>query len=368
MLNDHDELDKLAISWSDKKCLAIDTEFERRTTYFAKLALVQVYDGEAIYLIDPLTMDCPKSFREVLENPQITKILHSSKEDLEVLYTSWNCKVKGVFDTQVAFSFLYDELSIGYAKLVEEMTGTFVSKGETNSDWIKRPLSERQLNYAAKDVLYLIDIFRQLESKLSNKGYFRFFHAECEEYCEGAYLKMEAQADYRDAKDVNLLDGNDLGLFKILFDWREQRAKTDDRTRNHIIRDQALVQLVKMKASSTNQLKMIADLHPRSVRLYADEWFDIISQWQSSEKINLPMIPNPRDVKEFNRFSTALESIVKSIAKANQISATLLLSKRLIKKLAFSILTDGQLPVQWQGWRKELLEELVADKVAEFKL
>jgi len=347
--------------------LAIDTEFERRTTYYAKLALLQIHDGDAIYLIDPLTTDCPESLRTVFADPKITKILHSSKEDLEVLYTSWNCKVNGLFDTQVAYSFMHQELSIGYAKLVEEMTGIFVSKGETNSDWLKRPLSDRQLNYAAKDVLYLIDIFNQLKSQISNKSYFKFFQAECDEYCEGAYTKMESLADYRDAKDVSQLDETDLSLFKILFDWREKTAKKDDRTKNHIIKDQGLVQLTKMKALSTNQLKAITELHPRSVRLYAKEWFDIISNWQSSERTSLPVVPNPRDLKDLNRLSSTLESSVKSVAKENQLSPTLLLSKRLIKKLAYSILTNNLTPVQWQGWRKELLEKLVSEKAAEFK-
>jgi len=328
---------------------------------------VQIYDGEAIYLIDPLAIDCPASLRTVFEDPEITKILHSSKEDLEVLYTSWNCKVKGLFDTQVAYSFLRDELSIGYAKLVEEMTATFVSKGETNSDWIKRPLSERQLSYAAKDVLYLIDIFKQLTSEFSDKNYLKFFQAECQEYCQNAFFKMETPADYREAKEISQLGEIDLSLFKLLFDWREQKAKADDRTKNHIIRDQSLVQMAKLKPSSAAQLKTIADLHPRSVRLYHRDWFDIICKWQSSEKTSLAIVPNPRDMKELNRLSSILESIVKSIAKSNHISATLLLSKRLIKKLAFSFLTDNQAPSQWQGWRKHLLEQAINEKAAEFK-
>ena len=365
-MSDFDELEKLAGSWQDKNYLAIDTEFERRTTYYAKLALVQVYDNEAIYLIDPLVTDCPESLRVVFENPEITKILHSSKEDLEVLYTSWDCKVKGLFDTQVAYSFLYQELSIGYAKLVEEMTGIFVSKGETNSDWTKRPLSERQYEYAAKDVFYLIDIFKRLDSEISDKSYLIFFEAECHEFCEGAYLKMDAQADYREAKEVSQLNETDLSLFKILFDWREQKAKDDNRTKNHIIKDQELVQLVKLKPSKAQQIKMIDGLHPRSVRLYANQWLDIISNWQGSKKTSLPVVPNPRDLKDLNRLSAALETIVKSVARDNQLSPTLLLSKRLIKKLAFSILTDNSVPIQWQGWRKELLEKLINEKSLEF--
>lgn len=321
--------------------------------------MLQVYDGDAIYLIDPLVASCPDSLKSVLENPKIIKIFHSSKEDLEVLYTSWKCKISGLFDTQVAYNFLHSELSIGYAKLVEQLTGEFVSKQQTNSDWTKRPLSSEQLNYAAKDVLYLIDIFHLLERELTNNSYRKYFIAECEEYCLSASLRIDAIADFREAKDVWQLNEIDLGLFKQLFNWREIKAKQDDRTKNHIIRDQGLVHLSKIKASSTNQLKAIDDLHPRSIRLYAKEWFDIIAQWQASDKQSIPVVVNPRDVKQLKQLATILESIVKSTAKQYHVPNTLLLSKRLIRKLAYAILTGEQKPVQWQGWRKKLLEDAV---------
>ncbi len=362
VIEDFDELDKLASTWLKKEYLAVDTEFERRTTFFAKLALVQIYDGDAIYLIDPLQIDCPDRLRQVIENPRITKILHSSKEDLEVLYTSWNCQLAGLFDTQVAYSFINDALSIGYAKLVEELTGHFVSKQQTNSDWIKRPLSNEQLSYAAKDVLYLFEVFDQLRVQLQDKKYQAYFQAECEEYCSGAVIRVNTPADFRDAKDVWQLNETDIGLFKLLFDWREQKAKSDDRTKNHIIRDQGLVHLTKIKADSTNQLKGIQDLHPRSIRLYADEWFDIISNWKSSKQQSLATVANPRDVIQLKALSNELEVVVKSVALSHQISHTLLLSKRLCRKLAFSILTDGAAPIQWSGWRKKLLENPIKEK------
>lgn len=361
-----EQLEKLADSWLNKKCLALDTEFERRTTFYAKLALVQIYDGETIYLIDPLQVNCPSSLKEVLENPQITKILHSSKEDLEVLYTSWNCRLAGLFDTQVAYSFINDALSIGYAKLVEELTDRFVSKQQTNSDWIKRPLSNEQLSYAAKDVLYLFELFEQLSEQIQDKEYKNCFLAECNEYCIGAVSRVDTPADYREAKDVWQLNETDLGLFKLLFDWREQKAKSDDRTKNHIIRDQGLVHLAKIKASNTDQLKSIDDLHPRSIRLYAREWFDIISKWQNSKQQSFAIVINPRDVEQLKVLSNALESVVKSIAKAQQISATLLLSKRLIRKLAFSILTSSPSPTQFSGWRKKLLDGPIQEKAKPF--
>jgi len=365
-IEDFDQLAKLASTWKGKECLAIDTEFERRTTFYAKLALVQIFDGEAIYLVDPLKTDCPDTLKTLLEDNNTVKILHSSKEDLEVLYTSWNCKLSGLFDTQVAYSFLTDELSIGYAKLVELRSGEFVSKQQTNSDWTKRPLSQEQLSYAAKDVLYLIDIYRQLDSELTNKSYRQFFNAECEEYCRTSIDRIDIAANYRDAADVWQLSETDLGLFKQLFDWREQTARSDNRTKNHIIRDQGLVHLAQLKAENSSQLKAIKDLHPRSLRLYATTWFTVIAQWQASDKIAEKPVINPREIKQLKELANTIESTVKTVAQENKISTTLLFSKRLIRKLAYSILSKEPMPAQWQGWRKSLMEASLQEKLKQF--
>ncbi len=160
-----EELKKIVKEWLKLEWLAVDTEFERRTTFYAKLALVQIYDGRQIYLIDPFEVDCPLELRKVFESPAVIKIFHSSKEDLEVLYTAWDCRIQGLFDTQVANSFLTGEISLGYAKITEIVTGIFVDKQETTSDWVKRPLGEKQLDYAAKDVLYLPEIYQVLKNR-----------------------------------------------------------------------------------------------------------------------------------------------------------------------------------------------------------
>ncbi len=366
LINNTEQLNEISTHWFNKKVLAIDTEFERRTTYYAKLALVQVYDGDAIYIIDPLTAECPDSLREVFLNPKIKKILHSSKEDLEVLYTAWNCKIFNLFDTQVAYNFLHGELSIGYAKLVKEITGIFIDKQETNSNWLKRPLKVQQLHYAANDVRHLIEICQSLEKELLTKDYSAYFLLECIEYCEAAYFKVDSLPDYRDAKDCWQLDKFELALFKQIFYWREKVAKSTDRTKNHIIRDNEIVQLIKMRATSVEQIKSIKDIHPRSIRLFAGEWIKLIANWNNAEKIAMPIVLNPRDVNNLKPFATLLESSVKVIAKKNHLPLTLLLSKRIIKKLALSLLTATKAPIQWQGWRKDLLNETVKEQLNQF--
>jgi len=366
-IEDFDQLEAVAKLWLNESCLAIDTEFERRTTYYATLALVQVYDGQAIYLIDSLATSCPNSLKQVFENPNIVKILHSSKEDLEVFYTAWGCRVNGLFDTQVAYSFLYRELSIGYAKLVETETGNVLDKQATTSDWVKRPLSNKQFQYAAKDVLYLIYLFEKLKQQLRGKVYQKLFVHECEEYCSGTYLRVDSLPDYRDAKEVWKLNELDLAFFKRLFYWREEKARQENRTKNHIINDLDLVYLSQMKPKSMSELKQISGIHPRSIRLYGVDWIRMSAEWSSdTHKTPIVTIPNPRDVNQLKSLSTKFEQVVKQLAEANDIPATLLLSKRLIRKLAFAILTEMPMPSQWHGWRKGILNEIISETAKPF--
>ncbi|PCI71292.1 MAG: hypothetical protein COB38_06140 [Gammaproteobacteria bacterium] len=362
-IDSFERLTEVSETWQVKKYIAIDTEFERRTTFFARLALVQIFDGEKIYLIDPLSTECPSALKDVLENSNIIKIFHSCKEDLEVLYTSWKCQLKGLFDTQVAYSFLTDELSIGYARLVESFYSIPVDKKETTSDWIKRPLTEQQKEYASKDVLYLIEMFLQQSKDLKEKNYFELFDQECKELCINAIESSDSFSDYREAKDVWRLNENQVGLFQCLFDWRENTARQSDRTKNHIIKDHELVELTIMAPESKNQIRQLESLHPRSLRLYSESWLEVVKTWQSNGSPSLDVVLNPRDINGLKAQTNRIEQIVKEVAKENDINPTFLLSKRVIRKLAQAIITNSKKPPQWKGWRKNLLQECISDGV-----
>ncbi len=154
-----------------KSYLGVDTEFRRTTKDNMKLALLQVNDGEEIFLIDAVLISDPKDNCDFLFSSSVIKIFHSCKEDLEAIY-SWTGRVmKNLFDTQLANAFLDGHYSIGYQGLVEERLDITLDKKETRSNWIRRPLSDSQLSYAASDVEYLIHLFIEQERALieSNK-------------------------------------------------------------------------------------------------------------------------------------------------------------------------------------------------------
>ncbi len=166
-LEDLDFLNKELLS---KPYLGVDTEFRRTTKENMKLALLQVNDEEEIYIIDAILIKDPKEHANFLFSESVTKILHSCKEDIEAIYSWTNKKMLNIFDTQIANSFLDGDFTISYQGLVEQELGISLSKNETRSNWIRRPLSDSQLKYAALDVEYLIHLYKAQKHELAKSS------------------------------------------------------------------------------------------------------------------------------------------------------------------------------------------------------
>ncbi len=153
-----------------KEYIGVDTEFRRTSKDNMRLALLQVNDGDEIYLIDTLSISDPEEFASFLYSDSVTKIYHSCKEDLEAVFSWTNKKMVNIFDTQLANAFLEDDYSISYQGLVEKKFGIQLEKNETRSNWIRRPLTEAQLKYATLDVEYLIDLYIHQKAQLIRTG------------------------------------------------------------------------------------------------------------------------------------------------------------------------------------------------------
>lgn len=173
-----EDLEFLNQELNHKPFVGVDTEFRRTTKDNMKLALLQINDLEEIYLIDPVLIGNPKGKCDFLFSDSVTKIFHSCKEDIEAVY-SWTGQVMvNLFDTQLAEAFLDGHYSIGYQGLVEQKLGITVDKGETRSNWIRRPLSDSQLNYAASDVEFLINLYSEQKSSLVKSNKFHWHNEE----------------------------------------------------------------------------------------------------------------------------------------------------------------------------------------------
>lgn len=158
-------------SWRELPFVALDTEFMRVDTFYPKAGLIQVGVGEHAYLIDPLLIGDWQPLADLLDDTAVVKVLHACSEDLEVLLRLTGKLPQPLFDTQLAAGYLNIGFSMGYSRLVQEVLGLDLPKGETRSDWLQRPLSDTQVSYAAEDAVHLAELFSALRPKLSDDKY-----------------------------------------------------------------------------------------------------------------------------------------------------------------------------------------------------
>jgi len=174
--------------------VGIDTEFRRTNKYNMKLALLQVNDTEEIYIIDCLKIKEPQINCSFLFSKNVKKILHSCKEDIEAIYSWTLLEIINIFDTQIASSFLDGPFSISYKDLVKEKLGITLDKKETRTNWLRRPLSEAQLDYAASDVLFLIELYIGQKEELIKQNKLKWFEEELLNVSQGIFSMPELES------------------------------------------------------------------------------------------------------------------------------------------------------------------------------
>jgi len=239
LVQDNKSLIKITKTLKKNEVLFVDTEFLRNNTYWPKLCLIQIKAKKKVYLIDPLVRDIDLNIiKEIFIDPKILKVFHSARQDIEVLMNVFNVIPWPIYDTQIAANFILEENDIGYGNLVEILCGKKLSKKYQVSDWSRRPLKDKQIEYAALDVEYLPLLHEELESKIKAKRKIRLFKSEIEK------LKdiVEIYNPKNSYKKINYRKKNIIkSRLKILSEWRELSAQKINIPRNWIISDKTIL-------------------------------------------------------------------------------------------------------------------------------
>ena len=230
--------DQTALECCVAQCLvadaiAVDTEFLRTDTFYPLLGLIQISDGETVWLIDPLALNDLGRLRTLFLDERVVKVFHSCSEDLEVLRCAMDVVPQPLLDTQIAAAFVGYGFSLGYSALVSATMGIELDKHETRSDWLQRPLSSAQLRYAAEDVFFLIMAYRTLVTSLEETGRSSWVEEEMNELVKQASFPETPENYYLRVKGAWKLDQADMALLRKLTCWREQEARQRDRPRLH---------------------------------------------------------------------------------------------------------------------------------------
>jgi ribonuclease D len=355
--------------WRGREALGLDTEFMRVSTFYPKIALIQVADGERIVLIDPLSIGDWSPFSALLGDPNIVKVMHSPSEDLLVFHTFLQVLPAPIFDTQLATALVGEGGGISYQNLVRQRFGIELPKGETRSDWLQRPLSTEQLDYAALDVAYLPQCWQQLSAALRAQGREQWLQEDSARMLRqfAADLARDFRDDYLDFKAGWQLRPQQLSALQALAAWRERRARVRDKPRSWILKDTALFALAQQLPQSKQQLAAVEDVSDNFVRFEGDEVMHLLrAARESPPERGPPPPPKPLTQAQKQRLRKAQEWIESKAATLN-LPADILGRKRLLQALLHAV-QDAQesgvelaIPAELQGWRAPLVLEALLE-------
>ena len=333
----------------------LDTEFMRISTFFPKLALIQVVFGERIALIDPAAKAIDlDALGAVIADPARLLVMHSASEDLEALATRFPHGVGQLFDTQIAAAFAGLGAGAGYQKLVREILGIDLPKAETRSDWLRRPLSPQQIEYAAHDVIHLPALHAALTGRVAERGYTAWLAEDCARMIERTRRREsdpEPQTALRGAADWPLPRQ---ALLKRVLRWRDASARRTDTPRPWILDDASALDL------SSRPPKTDAELAERTKGLRGlrsalrAELFEVLQRPLDDEDLKLEPIPRAPSMREKPALA-ALRDAAAARATALDLPDGLLAARRHIE----SLLVTRRWPSALEGWRREVLHDVL---------
>jgi ribonuclease D len=365
LVTDSPGLAAAARAWEGKGALALDTEFVRERTFFPRLGLVQLSDGDAVALVDPLAIGDLSPLMAALGAGGPVKVLHSASEDLEVLYRAYGIVPEPLFDTQIAAALAGLGASLGYQKLVATVFGVELPKGETRTDWLARPLSPAQLAYAAEDVAYLPALYERLSAELDRLGRLAWAWEDSAALAAGlARLDEDPELAYLRRKGAGRLNRRQLAALRALAAWREREARRRDLPRSFVLKEDLLLALAIRRPAAPRELARLPALDPRQAARDGTIWLELIRQAEALPEDELPPEPARLPITPgFRELETALRGVVARRATELGLPGEVLAPRRTLDAILKSAAMDPEprLPRELAGWRREVVgEDLLA--------
>jgi ribonuclease D len=370
-VEDAEQLNLICQSYAQADMLAIDTEFVRTRTLYPKLGLIQINDGKTLALIDPVALPDLTPFWQLMENPNIVKVLHACSEDLEVFLTAGNCRPVNLIDSQIIMAFLGHGLSLGYAAMIAHYTGIELDKSESRTDWVKRPLTDKQLKYAQADVEHLFNILPILMAEIEKSGWLAAAKQESDLMIARKFSPIDETQLYKNIKMAWRLNPQQLYRLQQLATWRYQQAKQKDRPIGFIAKDHTLLALAQHNPENVGAMARIEGVEQLDIRHKGRAMLMVLQYSMEQVNAELPKQiirldeypgykQNFKKVKSFiAQVSTEAELLIENLASKKQINQFLSWHFKLNGAENNLHLVDIM-----QGWRKPLLGDKLLAFVA----
>lgn len=337
--------------------LAIDTEFLREKTYYARLCLLQLATDTEVAVVDPFEMDDLTVLAPLLRNENVVKLFHAGTQDLEILLREVGVLPTPVFDTQIAAALLGHTQQMGYAALVASECGVQLKKVDSFTDWSRRPLSDSQLEYAADDVIYLPKMYARMHADLERRGRLSWLDDDFAELCDPERYRVDERDRFRRLKRASHLSRQQLSAAREVAAWRELEAQRRDLPRKWVLTDEQIVEACKREARTIDELFMVRGMREKlptkdartvvkllaaGLDLPADEWPTLGCGGRSEPNVDAQL--------------DLMLALVRLRAKESGVAMAVLASHDDLARLARGYRDVDVL----RGWRRQLVgEELV---------
>ncbi len=353
------DLEEVCIHAREADVVMLDTEFVRIRTFYPQLGLIQLFDGNRLSLIDPTELTDMTPFVALLKDTSVLKVLHACGEDLEVFQNAFGCTPFPMVDTQLMAAFLGHGLSTGFATLVEEYLGVELDKSESRTDWMARPLTQKQLDYAAADVHYLLPLYEKLLDKVTQAGWWEAVQQESDLLVSKRIRVTNEENAYLDIKGAWQLKPSELAILKPLATWRYREAIKRDLALNFIFKEGDLLTVARL--GLTNFKKMEAeDIDIRAINRHGAKIAAIVKQAKQTPSEEYPAkIERLMDYPGYKQVFKNMKDIVKLASQKSGLATEFLASKKQINQLISWVWKKDRdpevLPDLMQGWRLDLL-------------
>ncbi|ATF08736.1 ribonuclease D [Candidatus Enterovibrio altilux] len=340
----------------------LDTEFIRTRTLYPRLGLIQMYDGDTISLLDPIELENLLPFWALLADESVIKVLHASSEDLEIFHHHAGGMPTPMIDTQIMAAFLGHRLSTGFAALVNEYLNVVLDKGEARTDWCARPLSAKQLEYAAADVYYLLPLYNLFTESIEQAGWREAVQQECELMASKRGKISDPEKVYLDIKNAWQLKPKQLAVLRKLSSWRLKEAQHRDLALNFVVQELNLWKMARFDIRSLEKM-MDGGFNHFELERHGKHLISL-----AIEVDNMPDSRYPKPIERLINFPYYKQTVknikvqTNAVAKSLGIVPEFISSKRQVHQMLkwawIHEQNPDKIPDLLSGWRKNYFEEI----------
>jgi len=338
--------------------LALDTEFMRERSYYARLCLIQLATDDVIALIDPLELEDLSPLYRILTDDATVKVFHAGSQDLDIFYRLMGEPMRPVFDTQVAATLAGFPQQVGYGALVKDCLGVSLEKAEGYTDWARRPLSAKQLAYAENDVRYLPELYRRLNGKLEEDGRLPWLRPDLERLEDPATYEVLPDEQWRRLKRVSQLDKRQLAVARELAAWRETEAQRKDVPKRWLLGDESVIEVARRQPLTAEDLGAVRGVKDKLPKSAYRQVIAAVERGLAVPEDQLPSFPKRKRIaRDVDGAVDLMVALVRLRAREHGVAMPLLASRDDLERLAGG---DRESSPLLEGWRKAMVGDELA--------